>query len=173
MGELLANAARVPTATAIHGCGEWSVTPDALWTTACEAQSVGRWISALAHYRRAATCHATRARTLAPTTRMLGSRRRPPPGSRERIEIAYENTDLPGTSFGRPTRRSTSAGPGDSQQPQRRRHLADVGPSRCGCQRMLFAPAGWSGRTRRVGCGSERAVSGLAPFSTTVERFGS
>ena len=96
VGEVLATASRITDGDADSWVQEWTATAGASWTAGCLAQATGRRVSAVAHYRRAATYYATalyrishadaacraraRTRDLAKTTRMLGAHRRPPTG---------------------------------------------------------------------------------------------
>lgn len=114
-GEVLATAARVKDGDADSWVRAWTATAETLWAAAHEAQAAGRRVSALAHYRRAATYYATALYLIdhasEPEGRLdLWRRQRacwdevvdlmPVPG--ERIAIPYEDTTLPGYFFRAP-----------------------------------------------------------------------
>lgn len=117
VGEVLATASRITDGDADSWVQEWTATAGASWTAGCLAQATGRRVSAVAHYRRAATYHATalyrisHATQLAPERELEIWRRQrecwerivdllPVPG--ERISIAYEDTALPAYFFRAP-----------------------------------------------------------------------
>lgn len=115
VGEVLATAARIPNGDADAWLREWTATADTLSAAAAEAEQGGHRVSALAHYRRAATYYATALYLVAHTSRpeqqpeIWGRQRTcwervvdlmPVPG--ERIAIPYEDTALPGWFFRAP-----------------------------------------------------------------------
>ena len=59
MGEVLAVAGRVVDGDADSWLGEWTAIAGAAWSAAVDARRSGRRVSALAHFRRAATYYAT------------------------------------------------------------------------------------------------------------------
>ena len=112
IGEVLATAAGVVDADADSWVGEWTAVAGSAWSAGVEARRSGRRVSALAHFRRAATYYATAvyqiARSGEPERRLdLWRRQRacweqilelsPVPG--ERVAIPYEHTTLPGFFF--------------------------------------------------------------------------
>ncbi|MGO9886215.1 MAG: alpha/beta hydrolase family protein [Solirubrobacteraceae bacterium] len=112
MGEVLAVAGRVVDGDADSWLGEWTAIAGAAWSAAVDARRSGRRVSALAHFRRAATYYATALYRIAhssePDRRLNLWRRQRAcweqilelsqvPG--ERLAIAYENTTLPGFFF--------------------------------------------------------------------------
>jgi Prolyl oligopeptidase family len=115
IGEVLAVARRILDGDADSWLGEWTVLAGAAWSAGVGARRSGRRISALAHFRRAATYYATALTQIVhssePDRRLdLWRRQRacweqilelsPVPG--ERVAIAYENTTLPGFFFPAP-----------------------------------------------------------------------
>ena len=121
VGEVLATAGRIKDGDSDSWLHEWTVTAGALWSAAIDAERSGRKITALAHYRRAATYYAIALRRIAQSTepeRQLDIWRRqracwerivelsPQPG--ERLEIPYQDTTLPGYLF-----RAPDAAPGE------------------------------------------------------------
>lgn len=123
VGEVLATASRITDGDADSWVQEWTETANASWTAACQAQAAGRRVSALSHYRRAATYHATALYRISHPTQFAPEReleiwRRQRecwerivdllPVPRERISIAYEDTTLPAYFF-----RAPEAAPGE------------------------------------------------------------
>ena len=115
IGEVLATAGRIEDGDADSWVEEWTATAGSVWSAAVEAENQGRWLSALAHFRRAATYYATamyRIYHASEPERELALWRRqracwehavdlfPVPG--ERVSIAYEDTTLPGYFFRAP-----------------------------------------------------------------------
>lgn len=119
-GEVLATAGRIKNGDADAWVTEWSALADRV---RAEAEAAGSRVSALAHWRRAATYYATALYTIA-HSKQAGRRdelRRqqlacwerivdlsPVPG--ERIAIPYEGTTLPGWFF-----RAPDAAPGEAR----------------------------------------------------------
>ena len=112
IGEVLAVAERIVDGDADSWLGEWTAIAGAAWSAGVGARRSARRVSALAHFRRAATYYATALSQIAyssePERRLdLWRRQRAcweqilelsrVPG--ERVAIAYENTTLPGFFF--------------------------------------------------------------------------
>jgi hypothetical protein len=121
VGEVLATAARIGRGDADAWLREWTATAGGVWAAARAAEAGGRRVSALAHYRRAATYYATALHAIAASSEAerqpeLWRRQRdcwervvdlsPLPG--ERIAIPYEGATLPGWLF-----RAPGAAPGE------------------------------------------------------------
>ncbi|HTU84183.1 MAG TPA: prolyl oligopeptidase family serine peptidase [Solirubrobacteraceae bacterium] len=115
VGEVLATAERITDGDGDSWLREWTATAGAAWASAVRARESGRRMSALAHFRRAATYYATALFQISHSSepdRQLDLWRRqracweqivdlcPVPG--ERISIAYEDTALPGFFFPAP-----------------------------------------------------------------------
>lgn len=115
IGEVLATARRIVDGDANSWLDEWTATAGAVWASAIGARRNGRRVSALAHFRRAATYYATALFQIAHSSepeRHLDIWRRqracweqiidlsPVPG--ERVAIPYEDTVLPGFFFPAP-----------------------------------------------------------------------
>lgn len=115
IGEVLATAGRISDGDADSWLREWTATAGVAWMSAIRARRSGRRVSALAHFRRAATYYATALYLIShssePRRRLDIWRRQracweqvlelsPAPG--ERISIAYEDTTLPGFFFPAP-----------------------------------------------------------------------
>jgi len=120
-GEVLATASRVKSGDADAWVREWSATAGAAWSAANVALAAGRRVTALAHFRRAATYYQTVLHVIARSSdasRRDELRRRqtacweqivalsPVPG--ERVDIPYEETTLPAWFF-----RAPDAAPGE------------------------------------------------------------
>jgi hypothetical protein len=112
VGEVLATAARIADGDADSWLDEWTATAGAVWGAAGEARRSNRRVSALAHFRRAATYYATALDQIShssePERRLDIWRRQrscwedvvdlsPVPG--ERLDIAYGHGSLPGFFF--------------------------------------------------------------------------
>jgi len=112
VGEVLAVAERIVDGDADSWLGEWTAIAGATWSAGVGARRSARRVSALAHFRRAATYYAIALSQIAyssePERRSdLWRRQRscweqileltPVPG--ERVAIAYEGTTLPGFFF--------------------------------------------------------------------------
>ncbi len=123
VGEVLATAQRIHDGDADSWVEEWVATAGAVWAMAAQAADSGHRVSALAHYRRAATYYATALYRIAhcsePERRLELWRRQRDcwdhavdrfavPG--ERVEIPYEGTTLPGYFF-----RAPDAAPGEDR----------------------------------------------------------
>jgi dienelactone hydrolase len=115
VGEVLATAGRIADGDGDSWLHEWTATAGAVWASAVRARRAGRRVSALAHFRRAATYYATALYLIShssePDRRLDIWRRQracwdqvielsPVPG--QRISIAYEDTALPGFFFPAP-----------------------------------------------------------------------
>lgn len=115
VGEVLSTAARIKDGDADAWLREWTATAGAVWAAARAGEEGGHRVSALAHYRRAATYYATALYTIAASSELerrpeIWQRQRacwervvdlsPVPG--ERIAIPYEGTTLPGWFFRAP-----------------------------------------------------------------------
>jgi len=115
LGEVLRTAERIADGDADRWVDEWAETAGLALASAQDAQQRGRRVSALAHYRRAATYFATALYRVEHCTeprrgRELWRRQRAcweqivdlsnPPG--ERLSIAYEDTTLSGWFFPAP-----------------------------------------------------------------------
>jgi hypothetical protein len=112
IGEALSTAGRVIDGDADSWVGEWTATAGAAWAAGVRARRAGRRVSALAYFMRAATYYGA---ALGQITRSSESGRRPDlwrrqracweeildlsPVPGQRIEIAYEDTSLPGFFF--------------------------------------------------------------------------
>ncbi len=114
-GEVLATTARIPNGDADAWVREWTATADGARDLARAAEAAGHRVSALGHYRRAATSYATVLDVIdhsSEAERLLDLWRRqhecwertvdllPTPG--HRIEIPYEDTTLAGWFFPAP-----------------------------------------------------------------------
>ena len=112
VGEVLATAARITDGNADSWIQAWTSTAGEAWAAGIQARGSGRPVSALAHFRRAATYYATALSQIAHSTeahRRLDIWRRQRScweqivdlcsPSAERISIAYEETVLPGFFF--------------------------------------------------------------------------
>jgi hypothetical protein len=112
VGEVLATAGRITDGDADSWLHEWTATAGAVWVAAVRARRSGRRVSALAHFRRAATYYATALYLIShssePDRRLDIWRRQracweqvidlsPVPG--ERVAIGYEDTALPAFFF--------------------------------------------------------------------------
>ena len=112
IGEVLATARRINDGDADSWLNEWTATAGAAWASALRARRSGRRITALAHFRRAATYYATGLYQISHSSeadRRLEMWRRqracweqvidlsPVPG--ERVAIAYEDRTLPAFFF--------------------------------------------------------------------------
>jgi Prolyl oligopeptidase family len=112
VGEVLATARRITDGDADSWLNEWTATGGAAWAAAVQARRSGRRVSALAHFRRAATYYATALYQIfhcsEPDRRLDIWRRQracwdqildltPVPG--EHVAIAYENRTLPAFFF--------------------------------------------------------------------------
>jgi hypothetical protein len=112
IGEVLATAGRITDGDADSWLNEWTATAGAAWAMAVRARRSGRRVSALAHFRRAATYYATALYLILhssePDRRLDMWRRQracweqildlsPVPG--ERVAIAYEDRTLPAFFF--------------------------------------------------------------------------
>jgi hypothetical protein len=121
VGEVLATASRIHDGDADAWLDEWSATAGDAWADARAAHDAGHHVSALAHYRRAASYYATALYVIAQTSEPdrqtdLWRRQRDcwehvvdlsaVPG--ERVAIPYEDTTLPGFFF-----RAPDAAPGE------------------------------------------------------------
>ncbi|MBJ7329416.1 MAG: prolyl oligopeptidase family serine peptidase [Solirubrobacteraceae bacterium] len=115
VGEVLATVSRIADGDADAWVREWSATAGDAWAAARAAEKGGHRVSALAHYRRAATYYATVIQAIprsreADRERDLWQRQRrcwdavvdlmPAPG--QRIVIPYEDTPLTGWFFPAP-----------------------------------------------------------------------
>lgn len=115
VGEVLATAGLIEDGDADSWLYEWTATAGAAWAAAVKADAAGCSVTAVAHYRRAATYYATALCRISHSSepeRELGIWRRqracwdrvvdllPMPG--ERVAIAYEDTTLPGYFFRAP-----------------------------------------------------------------------
>jgi hypothetical protein len=144
VGEVLQTAARVKDGDADAWLAEWEATGDAVWAMAEAADAAGHRVSALAHYRRAATYYATALYTIARSKsgdRLLELWRRqhdcwervvdrmPVPG--ERVAIPYEGTAMPGWLF-----RAPDAQPGEP------RPLVVMNNGSDGATSMLYVSGG-------------------------------
>ena len=116
VGEVMATAARVKDGDADAWLAEWTATADAVRAQAEAAEAAGHPVSALAHYRRAATYYSTalylldHAKHQEAGTDTWRTQREcwekvvdlsPVPG--ERVAIPYEGTDLEASSSARRT----------------------------------------------------------------------
>lgn len=116
-GEALATAERIDDGDADSWVNEWLSTAGACWAAAREADQAGRKVSALAHYRRAATYYASALSQITHTAHSSPGREldvwrrqrdcwervvdlQPTPG--RRMTIPYEDTSLPGYFFPAP-----------------------------------------------------------------------
>jgi hypothetical protein len=125
VGETLATAARIKDGDADAWLREWLATADRCRDAALDAARAGRRVSAVAHYRRAATYYATALYRFANTSDPsagheleIWRRQRacweqlvdlqPVPG--ERVAIPYEDTTLPGFIF-----RAPDSAPGEQR----------------------------------------------------------
>ena len=112
IGEVLATGARIIDGDADSWLNEWTATAGAAWASAIRARRNGRRVSALAHFRRAATYYATACYLIAHSSephRQLSMWRRQRacweqiidlssvPG--ERVAIAYQDGALPACFF--------------------------------------------------------------------------
>jgi hypothetical protein len=112
LGEVLATAGRITDGDADSWLHEWTATAGEVWVAAARARRGGHRVTALSHFRRAATYYATALYLIShssePDRRLDIWRRQracweqtlelsPVPG--ERISIAYEDTTLPGFFF--------------------------------------------------------------------------
>jgi hypothetical protein len=112
IGEVLATTGRITDGDADSWVDEWTATAGGAWAAGMQARQSGRRVSALAHFRRAATYYATALNQIGhssePDRRLDVWRRQrscweqtvelsPVPG--ERMAIAYEDTTLPGFFF--------------------------------------------------------------------------
>src|ERR1700733_13472215 len=112
IGEVLATARRIIDRDADSWLNEWTATAGAAWASAVRARRSGRRVSALAHFRRAATYYAPALYQIAhssePDRRLDIWRRQracweqildlsPVPG--EHVAIAYEDRTLPAFFF--------------------------------------------------------------------------
>lgn len=112
VGEVLATAARITDGDADSWLYEWTATAGAVWAAAVRARRHGHRVSALAHFRRAATYYATALYLIShssePDRRLPIWRRQracweqivdlsPVPG--HRVAVAYEDTALPAFFF--------------------------------------------------------------------------
>ncbi|MGO9499561.1 MAG: alpha/beta hydrolase family protein [Solirubrobacteraceae bacterium] len=112
VGEVLATAGRITDGDADSWLHEWTATAGTVWVAAVRARRSGRRVSALAHFRRAATYYATALYLISHSSepgRRLDIWRRqracweqildlsPVPG--ERVAVAYEHTALPAFFF--------------------------------------------------------------------------
>ena len=112
VGEALATAGRIADGDADSWLHEWTSTAGEVWVAAGHARRGGHRVTALSHFRRAATYYATALYLIShssePDRRLDIWRRQracweqilelsPVPG--ERISIAYEDTELPGFFF--------------------------------------------------------------------------
>jgi hypothetical protein len=115
VGEVLATAERITDGDSDSWVQEWTATAQQCWTAASEAQSRGRQLSALCHYRRAATYFGTAAYCFSGATdhspaRELDLWRQQRAAwerivdlvGGERVAIPYQNTTLPGFFFRAP-----------------------------------------------------------------------
>lgn len=115
VGEVLATASRIGNGDSDSWLEEWTATAGWVWCAAAQAEKQGRRVTALTHYRRAATYYATALYRIAHSSepeRELDIWRRqrtcwerivdlmPTPG--ERVWISYENTTLPAYFFRAP-----------------------------------------------------------------------
>jgi Prolyl oligopeptidase family len=125
IGEVLATAARISDGDADSWLHEWTTQAGSVWSAAVAADHAGRPVSALAHYRRAATYYATALYRVAHGTepgRQLDIWRRQRAcwdrivdlTGGERIVIGYEGTTLPGYFF---RARRAAAGAQDERRP--------------------------------------------------------
>ena len=123
IGEVLATVQRITDGDADSWLNEWTATAGAAWAMAVRARRSRRRVSALAHFRRAATYYATALYQIAhssePDRRLDMWRRQracweqildlsPVPG--ERVAIAYEDRTLPAFFF-------PAKGPADKRRP--------------------------------------------------------
>ncbi|MBV9195341.1 MAG: prolyl oligopeptidase family serine peptidase [Solirubrobacterales bacterium] len=123
VGEVLATAGRIEDGDADSWVQEWTATAGAAWSAAIEAEQCRRRVSALAHFRRAATYYATGLYRISHSSEPereleLWRRQRecwehavdlfPAPG--ERVAIPYEQTTLQAYFFRAPDSR-----PGESR----------------------------------------------------------
>ncbi len=114
VGEVLTTASRITDRDADSWVREWTTTAGATWAAGQQADATGSRVSAVAHYRRAATYYATALyrishASVAERERELELWRRqrecwervvdriPVPG--ERVSIPYEDVSLPGYFF--------------------------------------------------------------------------
>jgi hypothetical protein len=112
IGEVLATAGRISDGDADSWLNEWTATAGAAWASAVQARRNGRRVSALGHFRRAATYYATALYQIShssePDRRLDMWRRQRAcweqildlssvPG--ERVAIAYEDRSLPAFFF--------------------------------------------------------------------------
>lgn len=113
IGEIHATADRITDGDADSWLHEWTTTAGAVWAAAAAADHAGRPVTALAHYRRAATYYATAlyrvAHSSEPERQHDIWRRQRACWERvvdltagERIAIAYEGASLPGYFFAAP-----------------------------------------------------------------------
>ncbi|MBV9803420.1 MAG: hypothetical protein JO130_09530 [Solirubrobacterales bacterium] len=115
VGEVLATAGRIEDGDADSWVQEWTATAGTAWSAAIEAEHHGRRVSALAHFRRAATYYATALYRISHSSEPereleLWRRQREcwehavdlfaAPG--ERLSIPYEDTTLPAYFFRAP-----------------------------------------------------------------------
>lgn len=112
IGEVLATTARIVDGDADSWLQEWTATAGAAWATGLAAVRSGRRVSALAHFRRAATYYSTALFQISHSSeqgRRLDIWRRQracweqildlSPVRGERLGIPYENTTLPAFFF--------------------------------------------------------------------------
>jgi Prolyl oligopeptidase family len=115
VGEVLATAARITDGDADAWVGEWTSTAGGAWASGVRARRAGRRVSALAHFRRAATYYGTALFQISHSSeaeRALDIWRRQracweqildlSPVPADRISLAYEDTALPGFFFPAP-----------------------------------------------------------------------
>ena len=103
VGEVLATASRITDGDADSWVQEWTATAGASWTAGCLAQATGRRVSAVAHYRRAATYHATALYRISHATQLAPERE---------LEIWRDNENAGSASLtSYPSRASESASP--------------------------------------------------------------
>ncbi|MFZ0042567.1 MAG: prolyl oligopeptidase family serine peptidase [Solirubrobacteraceae bacterium] len=122
-GEVLATAERIKDGDSDAWVAEWTATAGGLWAAGKDAEAAGHRLSALGYYRRAATYYSTALYRISGAQESEGEldlwrRQRAcwdrvvdlmsPPG--ERVEIAYEDTHLPGYFF-----RAPDAAPGEKR----------------------------------------------------------
>jgi len=112
IGEVLATAGRIVDGDADSWLNEWTATAGAAWASAVHARRSGRRVSALAHFRRAATYYATALYQISHSSepdRRLDMWRRQracweqildlTPIPAERVAIPYEDRSLPAFFF--------------------------------------------------------------------------
>ena len=113
VGEVLATAGRITDGDADSWVHEWTALAGSVWSAAVTAEQAGHSVSALAHYRRAATYYATGLYRIAHGTeadrqREVWRRQRAcwerivDLSGGERVEVSYESTTLPGFFFRAP-----------------------------------------------------------------------